>query len=43
MYPLQFKIIQREQQSDTNLIRAEKLNKDYTINSFHGGGKICVG
>ena len=40
VYPVHFKLIQREQQADLDLLRKAKENPKYSINTYHGGGKI---
>ena len=40
IFPVQFKLIQAEQQKDKKLLTDVKNNKDkYSVKSFHGGGK----
>ena len=39
MYPLNFKLIQKEQVRDTKLIDFAEKRPEYTLEAFHGGGK----
>ena len=41
IYPLNFKLIQKEQVCDTKLIDFTAKQPEYTLEAFHGGGKYC--
>ena len=41
IYPLNFKIIHKEQVRDTKLIGFAAKQSEYTLEVFHGGGKSC--
>jgi hypothetical protein len=41
IYPLNFKLIQKEQIRNTKLIDFAAKHLEYTLEAFHGGGKSC--
>ena len=41
IYPLNFKLIQKEQVHNTKLIDFATKHLEYTLEAFHGGGKSC--